>query len=232
MQEDETGQTANTSGLDAGSETTQDAGQDSSAEKEGSTQARAYTEEEIKKLVNDGRADLGRELKAAREESEKLKRELADVAARIKEYEQEKEQAEYAKVKDDPDKLSIYQQRQEIRKRLAEATEKEKQLAEREQKLAEQEKEIDTYRRQQRAATIAAKYNVDPTPLAEYTDGSVEAMEGLAKAMARYRQQSQPSEVVPDSLVTLGGGGRLSTEQLEKMTMEQYADWAKKHNAI
>ena len=168
-----------------------------------SAQPKTYTEDEVEGKFSQQRSVLDKKIdkleKALSNASDRVK----DAEGRLSQWGKDREEAEVAAAGDDKDALSRVRARQEQRETKAELAAVKKELdAEREKakEASAQAQEID---RTTRAAEIAVRHNVDFNPLVKFTDGSVEAMEELAKNLPKK------GEVIPplksDSGKTTGG---------------------------
>lgn len=224
-------------------DTLQETGQTSGGEA-GTTsggEPKTYTAEQIRKIDSDARAEAGREAKAAKTEATKAKASLSEAESQLSETKQqisdlEKriDDAELEGARDDPERVKLYQQRQELRVKESALEEGKRKLAK--DKL-EHEAEIKVARESQGEIAIwqtAIKYGVDPVKLKELNLTSPEQIEAVAKAIAAQKTAASPpggegsAALLPDSGVTSGGEGTPTVEQLEKMTPTQYAAWRKK----
>lgn len=185
---------------------------------------KTYTEEDRKtweKSVSDAKANEGR-LRKAHEQALSDKKALEE---RIADIERKAEEAELEKYKDDPETLDVVKERQQLRKeKLAVEAEK--------RRHADDLAEVQSYKRQKTASEIAAKYGVNADTLIDLSDGTPEKMEALAKVLPKLvpetpktPEKKEEKKEVPhaDSGLGNGGSGELTSEQAEKLSMEDYA---------
>jgi len=202
----------------------QDSAQTSATTQETSQQAsKTYTEAELNKIVNDRLASAGREAKKLQDLEARLKTDRE----RLLQLERERETEEEAKLKDKPDEFSVYKTRKELKQR-------EEALKEREAELLRQKEEADnilkTVRENSRKSLIkslADKYVIDAKVLDKPYLKSDEEIEDYAKTLANLKPAQQESHNF-DSGLANAAGGTPTTEQLGKMSTEEYAKWRMK----
>lgn len=193
-----------------------------------------YTKEQVQKLISDERAQAGRKLAEATKAADRAVKVLEGVEQRAKDAEEvlarlqnEKDEAELQVARDNPDALNTFQARQTLRTKETELKRKEQELTRRELEAKEALEAVNKFRKEQKAAEIGAQYGVDALILLTITDGSPEKMEVAAKALSQGKTKKETPTIKPDSGLTSGGAGRPTAEQLEAMTPDQYAEWAK-----
>ena len=196
------------------------------------------TKAQAEKLANERHSKLDRriaELEKLQEKSTKL----TDAAARRAQAAEdalalarkEVEEAERKALGDTPDALSLFEaklahkQAQESFRRQQEEFETQK--AEWEDAITEAKQ----YKITKVANEVAAEAGVDPELLVSMTDGSREKMEKLAKVLPKKTAEDNVTlPKPPDS----GKKSRVLTnptvEQLDKMSMEQYAEYVKERD--
>ena len=206
------------------------------------SEPKPYTQAQIDKLVNDGKAEAGREAKAAKDaagradtavKSAQQRAEAAEAA--LTKFQEDRDRADFEAAKDDPDLLASYRSKTALREREA-ANRREKQEldASKAQHAADLE-EVKQWKVEKTAADIVKRpeyAGVDPALLVTLTDGSPEKMEALAKVMAGTKPKPAPKtpELPPDPGITEGGAGSPSIEQGDSMTDDQYMAMAKKRD--
>jgi len=90
---------------------------------------------------------------------------------------------------------------------------------------------MDRANSEKEASRLASKYELGDdgaSELRSLTDGSTERMEALAKRLSLSPRQASP---LIDSGVTGGKGGKLTMEQAQKLSMNEYAE-ARKQGRI
>jgi len=177
-------------------------------------------------------ASLQKELADEKSKTEKANARITSLSERLSKLEEENAKREIEKIGDNPDALSIFTAKQEVRgewdkieTRTGELDDREKNLSDRESVVVEAEKKM-------AAAEIASRpeyKGVNPERLVELSDGTPEKMEQLAKLMvagAGKTTHEIPEGEQPPPSADLGEGlaGELTAEQIDKMTMEQYAN--------
>ncbi len=161
-----------------------------------SEESPAYTKSQLDKAVNDALAAAGRDAKRIglmMKGAEDMKREAE---TRL----QKAEEAEVARLQDDPDALSAYRLRQQAAKDRVEAEHLRKEAE-------EARAEVATSRQEKEAIRIAAREDVDPTDLLTLTDGTTEKMEALAKKLPKTGSPEPKPKLRTETGITSGGGG-------------------------
>mgnify|MGYP000337451006 CR=1 FL=1 len=218
------------------------AGQPSPGETQETSQtAKTYTQEEVDKAINDALAAKGRDAKRLSEWEASLKSQQLEIEATkadIAEMQRRMDEAELEAARYDPDKLKEYQARKSIKDQMAELEKARKDLKRQQDELARSKAEHEAEVEAARKATleiklweIAARYEVDPSLLKDLNPQTEEQAEKIAKRLSGLTKKPEgekAKEFIPDSGVTIGAGGTPTTEQLDKMTPEQYAAWRKK----
>lgn len=182
-----------------------------------------YTKETQAKAVSDALATAGREAKSletrgkdlnAREEAIKAER------AKITQWQKERDDVELESVRDDPEKLSLFQKTQALREK-GEQLESDRATLEKDKlehsariQVAEQtEREIAIWE-------IAKEYGVDPMALKELNITDVEQLKRVAKAMGTGKAPPK-APITPDSGMTEGGVPQLSPREKMVKGFEQ-----------
>jgi hypothetical protein len=196
------------------------------------TQAKTYTEEEVKQAVEKAKSDAlakaGRDAKSF----ELREKSLTEREEAIKAKEVEIEAAELEEARTDPTKMQTYQAKQAKKQQLADInTERAKLKKDREdfeRDKTEHEAEITAARETQREIDIwelGEKYGLDPVMLKDL-NLPLDQTETVAKRLAQNKPP-ETTELKTDSGVT-SGAGKPTPEQLEKMPMGDYAAHRKK----
>lgn len=174
-----------------------------------------FTKSQMDKAKSDVLAAAGRTAKSLEKREDAIKKGEERATQREKaDYE-----AEIKAAGDDLDKLSDAEKNRKERERKAELLKREAELEEREEKVKGVEDVARKAEIREEALKLAAKHDVDIESLVNFTDGSTEKMEALAKLLPK-KGEAQPLKV--DSGKTVGGG-KLTKERIEAMTSEEYA---------
>ena len=166
----------------------------------------SFTAEQVgereRKARSDALADIGRYKKSAEDAIKAVKA----AEERINRMLKEQEDSELAAARDEPDKLTLIRERQA--RRMAESD-----LAKVRQELSEKDERVKLLDEQEAKSTkerntreIATRLNVDANrlaKLAKLTDGSLEAIEEIAKELPK---KGETAPLRPDSGKTIGGG--------------------------
>ena len=175
------------------------------AEKAGTP--RTFTQEEHDKAVRDAKtaalADIGRLQKAS---ADSLKA-AQDAQARVNQMIAEQDRRELEEAEGDSQRLSALQERQARRKAESELAMTKQELAQKNELIQQTEMEKVETKRAQIVREVATdpRFNVDPVRLARLakaTDGSVEAIEDLAKDLPTGTPKTS---LKPDSGDAIGG---------------------------
>lgn len=191
-------------GTEERKDTTQQA-EESSGEKQGTSEKEPETltkeqVEEIKtKAASDALATAGRTAKAFEKREEAITKREEGIAQK----ERERREAEIERDREDPTALTATQQRHKQEDKAAELAKRERELDDKDTKADEKLEKVTKAEIKERAETVALKHSVDADTLVKHTDGSLEAMEDLAKSLPK-KEEKPPLK--PDSSTTIGGG--------------------------
>ncbi len=189
---------------------TQDVGTSGDTKETSEKEPETFTTEQMEsaktKAVSDALAAAGRTVKSF----EKREEVAAKAEERIAREKQERYEAEVKAAKDDPDLLTVIERNRKVGERKAE-------LDERERKLNEMKEEVDgkldkatKAEIKERAMEVAVKHTVSQEDLINFTDGSLEKMEELAKILSNKGDvKTEPLKV--DSSKTIGATEDLSS---------------------
>jgi len=186
-------------------------------------------EQEKQKAVSDALSAAGRDAKAMEAREGKVKDALAKaekLQADIKKAEGERAEREYRadleRAGDDPLARSKVELSQTIRKLKGELGDTKTELGKRDEELTDARKVVAESTKERNAREIASKYEVNLETL-KLTDGSVEAMEALAKQLTGKEIKT----LKVDSSKTTTGSGPLTVEQVRNMSPEERAERSK-----
>lgn len=204
---------------------------------EPSTPPKTYKQEEVDKLLSERHSTLDKEIAGLKKTIASNTKGSEGMKARLKAAEETAtqlraaaERAEFDAIpRDNPDALSLFTARQahreDVRTHEANVATFEEQKAEFEADIAA----VKEYKKLQAAVEIVSRdefKGVKAKDLVDYTDGSPDKMENLAKVLKLTVGEippSQPPEIPPDTGGGQGSAGQLTTEQADKMSMEDYA---------
>jgi len=220
-------------------------GQSSAEETQGTStdKAKTYTEEEFQNRVSDSLAKAGRDDKSLSEREAAINAREETIKQgedRIADFERQQDAAELAEAKSDPDKMRAYQDKQTEKQRAKSLETREAELKKREREQDRKEAEnAETVRAAQQHQMemslweIAAKYDVNPQTLkegvADFNLTTVEQAEKLAKRLSTGERPPEGApegekKTTPIAVPTIGGRtGKLTNEQRERQSMEDYA---------
>lgn len=192
-------------GTEVKQDSPQETGQASAAQSQG-TPPRTFSDKEMQKLVSDAKAEAGREkLEAAKLRQSNLEQQLANATSQLADFQKKMDDAELEAARADPQLLTVYQQRQNLRQRELQL-QKDKALHEAERSQHAQDiAESKQLKRERQAQEIAVKYGVDAALLVSVTDGTPDKMEQLAKAISK-KPPSTDEGFKPDSGGAVGSG--------------------------
>ncbi len=185
--------------------------------------AKMYSEEEVKQRhskLDKTIAQLTRELTEARQSGE-------TTASDLKAMQKQLDDAEVARIGDDPEKVSVYQLRrtgqEERSKAAAEKREAARLMAE-----AKAEREAMAADKAEIAiGKLAIKYKLPDKTLRDLGITDIEALEKVAVTLAaNMAVKAKPEGFNLDSGLSSGGAGEPTQEQLEKMSDAEYEKWA------
>ncbi len=178
------------------------AGQEDTSKKEPET----FTVEQVKERESKVRSDALSEIGRLKTSSESAIKAAQAANERINKMLRDQDEAELEANMDKPSKITEIQARQTLRKRDAELDERERKLRESEDGHAEALKAVVESTKEQNAREIATRLNVEVKTLiklAKFTDGSLGAIEDIAKDLPR---KGETKTLTPDSGKTIGGG--------------------------
>jgi len=206
---------------------------------------KVFTDAQIAKIKSDAAAEAGRQRKAAEQERDSLKQDLQSTTSRLDALEREQDESRLAEARGDPDQLRAYQKEQELKKLERQVTELQNDLTRREGQLKEERTQLDKDRGVVSIAYIAAKHGLETEELESLGISDPDTLEKVAEKLATAKpkepgtgeeggeggEETTPGgeEFTPDSGVTTGGG-EPTREQLEKMSMGQYAAYVTKRD--
>lgn len=172
-----------------------------------------FTKSQMDKAKSDVLAAAGRTAKSLEKREDALKK-AEEKAERL---ERERYEADKLEAKDDTDKLDAIERGRRERERKAELLKREAELEDREEKVKGVEDVARKAEIREAAMKLALKHDVDIESLVEFA-GNLEKMEDLAKLLPR-KGETQTLKV--DSGKTIGGSGKLTVEQVRKMSPEE-----------
>jgi len=183
--------------------------QDSSdGKQETSENTKTYQESEVQKIVNDRLAQAGREAKVFEQQSADLKKREEVISQR----EKEKEEEEYEKIRGNPDAISDWESKRNLRTEKKAIADKEAAF---ERDKVEQQIKIDAANsilNELKINELAEKYKLDASILKSFAL-DIETTEKVAQQMTTIPKDELTKSVVPvkdkktrDSGVTVGGG--------------------------
>lgn len=205
--------------------------QDPSAEqKETSEQQepQTFTQEERDKAVSDALSAAGRDAKSITDKSAEATRILEaaqqlqrDTKAERERWQDERDEAERESVRTDTDALKSVEERQRQRRERDKLAEDRRKLDDDTAKHQEKFQKADQAERREKATEIATRHNVDAETLIKFTDGSPEAMEGLAQTLPKKGEPKPALKI--DSSKTVGAKGRKPTlEEVQAASPAEY----------
>ena len=196
---DETKETAQgnsektTSGSEAGT----------TSDKKGKT----FTEEQVQKSLSDAKAEFGRERVTLTKERDALKSDLESTTSRLGDLEKRINETELEGIRDNPELLKAYQQRQDLGTKAKALEVKERELAQREAQI---KADVDTIASERKGATVAStavKYGLNIEVLDSLGVDDPEALDKVAAAIVAGKPKtSEGGEgIIPDSGMSSGG---------------------------
>jgi len=168
---------------------------------------KTFTADQVEQAARERHSTLDKQISKLTKSVEIAQKRADDAEAALTQFKADRDTAEMESVREDPDKLSVLQLRQQVRKEEAalkvaqKALEKEKleHTAEIEA-AAETQKEIAVWQ-------MAVKHGVDPVLLKSLDIDSPEKLDIVAKALAANKPKtpSEPGTGEPDSSISAGG---------------------------
>ena len=165
------------------------------------------------KAVSDALSAAGRTAKALEVRELAIKKTEENNERRLVEA----REAELEANRDNPDELPKIQKRHREEVRQAKLDKREQELEEREAKSSVALDKVTKAETKERAQIVATKHDVDVSTLEKHTDGSLEAMEDLAKSLPKKGEAKPP--IGTDSGKTTGSGSMPNN-------LEDFKAWA------
>jgi len=197
-------------------------------------EVKVYTQEDVDKAMAERHSALDKEIASLKKQvaqGELTAQQLKDVKAELARLNKEREEQEYEEAKTDPGRLAEFKRKQDLAKREADLVGREEKLR---QEEVEKEELIEAgykVKRIEAAQEIVKDFpGVEASALLEADLKTPEEMRVFAKTLAGVKGAEKPPVLAPDSGLGDGAGGKPSIEQLESMTMEQYAAYVKKRD--
>lgn len=209
--------------------------------KGGTPKGKLYTNAEISKIKSDSAAmSDGRKAKVAEEARDTLREELQRNQSRLDALERERDESRLAEARAGGDKeLLLYNREEVVKKRERQVEETVGDVTRREGQIKTDRAEVAKDRGIVSINVLAAKHGLEPEDLESLGISDPEALERVAERLAGTKPKGKGGEeegesgegepFVPDTGETTGSG-EPTHEQLEKMTMDQYAAYAKKRD--
>lgn len=189
----------------------------SKGEQRTSKETQTFSPEQVagiaKKATEDALSAAGRTAKDFEQREGAIKAERD----RMAQEQTAKDEAELEAARDDLDKLSVIKTRQKTRDTAAELAKTKSELEAEKAKTKEVQEAGVVHTKEQNAREVASRLEVDAETLIKFTDGSVKAMEELAKSL--------PKKVETKPLVVDSGKGSavgtLTVEHVKQMSPKE-----------
>jgi len=181
----------------------------------------------VDKMLHDRHATLDKRIVSLEAQAKQHQARAEEYANQLKAQREAADRAEYEAVKDSPEALAAYKRAKDVERREAAAAEKERQIESSRQVHEEELRGVAEYKTLRKAEEIAKGYkDADPQTLIALTDGTPEKMTALAKVLWKAGEAPAKRTLVSQADKGLGGGlpGKLTPEQRERMSMEEYAN--------
>ena len=167
---------------------------------------KTYTEAEVQKTISDALSRAGRDAKtldALKKQAESEKAEAGRQVVELKEWQERRDQEELERVRNDPDLLRAYQDKQSLRREQDKIKQEKLQLEREKLEHREALEAMKRFRKEQAASQIASRYEgVDADTLLDLTDGTSEKMDALAQRLAKPKAETPSGK--PDQGMTFG----------------------------
>ncbi len=189
--------------------------------------AKMYSEEEMKRYEADRHAPLDRTIAQLRKDLKEARETGEATASELKAMQKQLDDAEVARIGDDPEKVSVYQLRRTVQEERSKAA-AEKREATRLMAEAKAEKDAMAADKAEIAiGKLAIKYKLPDKTLRDLGINDIEALEKVAVTLAaNMATKAKPDGFNLDSGLSSGGVGEPTMDQLEKMSEAEYAKWA------
>ena len=186
--------------------------QEDTSKTEPETFTREQVEESARKSKSDALAEIGRYKKSA----DNAIKSVRAAEERIDRMLKQQEDDELEAAKEEPDRLSAIKERQTRRRVESELAKTKSELDGEKAKTTEAQEAEAKSTKERNAREIATRRVVDAKTLIKFTDGSIEAMEELARSLPK---KGEATTLKPDSGRTTGGSGGIPTN------MGQFRKW-------
>jgi len=190
------------------------------------TEPETFTKEQVEEREHKVRSDALAEVGRYRVATEKAVKSANAAETRLTQFIKNQEEAELAAAGDDSEKQTTIRERQGRRTAETELAKTKQELDDEKAKTTEAQEVEAKHTKERNAREVATRLQVDAKTLIEFTDGSVEAMEKLAKVLPK---KGEAKTLTPDSGKTTGGGESFTRQQIENMSAEEFE---KKQDAI
>ncbi len=199
---------------------------------------KTFTEAEHRKAISDLKAEQGRKekeltrsLKEAQVARASLEQSHNSLSSRLEALEATKREAELEQVRDNPDLLKQYQDRESLTKRVRQLEQEKRDMVQAVARATEIENEYQETKKGILISQIAGK--VTPEKLERLRGLSIEALEIMIDVTGKAPTPTTPGapEFTPDSAISSGGVGEITPEWAENASMEEYATRRNKQKA-
>jgi hypothetical protein len=191
------------------------------------------TKDQAEKLANEKHSKLDRRISELEKSGEKATKALdaavkrAEAAEqRLAQAEKEKMEAERKALGDSPDAIDLFEEKMKLKQAKDALEEENRKIAEAKAEWEDVLEEARLFKTTKLAEEIASEYEVDASLLVTLTDGSKEKMETLAKSLPKKTAEDKVEiPKPPDSSKKSRVLTNPTVEQLNKMSMEEYASY-------
>jgi len=200
-------------------------------ESQPSTQPETFTKEQVAERhskLDKTIADLQKANESTKKAIEAANAKAESYAQKLAEIEEQKSRDELNRIGDNPDALSLWQAKQVHKEMVAEFEKSKASFDTERSKFLVDLEEVKNYKTLKSASDIVSKpeyKGVDAQKLVDLTDGSPEKMEGLAKLLKAGMGEPTATTILPDSGKATGGAGEPNADELDKMSVSQYAEY-------
>jgi len=194
---------------------------------------RTYSQKEVDKMVLDEKSAAGRRMAEITKENTRLSgiqgataKRLENNQAQLMELQKRIDDQDLDKAREDPNALTLFQQRKALRDREAILVKQAEEIEGARLELDAERKELAEFKQKRVIASVAEKHGVDVKTLEDLKIFDEAQLDAVAAALAG--RQFAHDSISADSGISSGTPGAPTIEQLDGMTPEQYAEYWKK----
>ncbi len=174
---------------------------------------KTFTEAQHSKILSDTKAEFGRERAALTKERDSLKSQVESASSRLDALERQISEVELEGIRENPELLKAYQQRQDLGKKMKDLDIKERELAQREAQVRADSEAIKADREGAIVARVAVKHGLNIQQVESWGITDEEALDKIAGDFAKAKPKAGEVETTPDSGMSSGSLSSLAMRE-------------------